>query len=148
MNPPSGHLSLTLRSLAVIFDQATSDLGRTQLRRSRSFFVRHVTVIWVAQSKHETGFFLFTYHHHSSALMVSTRQRGKSHKPTEGSPPPADSGDEYEEQTPAPRKTRGAKRVKTTAGGNQHQKRRKTAKLSRLPDMPIDILYEVRRSLP
>ena len=84
----------------------------------------------------------------SSDLMVSTRrQRGKTRTPTEGTPPSAGNGDEYEERTPEPRKTRGTKRAKTTAGGKQQRKHHKKAKLSRLPDMPIDILYEVRRAL-
>ena len=64
--------------------------------------------------------------------------------------PPADSGDEYEERAPEPNKTRGTKRVrtaKTTVKGKQQDKRRKKAKLSMLPGMPIDILYEVRESL-
>ena len=76
--------------------------------------------------------------------MVSAR---KMRKPSEGASSPADSGDEYEERTPEPSKTRGIKRVrtsKTAAKGKQQAKRRKTAKLSMLPDMPIDILYEVR----
>lgn len=81
--------------------------------------------------------------------MVSTRQAGKTRKSAAAAPSPADSGDEYEERTPESSKTGGIKRVrasKTTAKGNQQGKRRKIAKLSMLPDMPIDILYEVRES--
>ena len=82
--------------------------------------------------------------------MVSTRQAGKSRKIAEKDFSPADSGDEYEEGTSEPSKTRGTKRVrtsKTTHKDKQQGKRRKTAKLSMLPDMPVDVLYEVRGSL-
>ena len=82
--------------------------------------------------------------------MVSTRQAGKSRKSAEESFAPADSGDECEERTPEPGKTRGTKRAKTaktTVKEKQKGKRRKKAKLSMLPEMPIDILYEVRGSL-
>ena len=86
--------------------------------------------------------------------MVSTRQLGKTRKVAEAGSPPADSSEEYEEHTPVPDKTRGAKRArtaKTTAKKNQQEnqqeKHRKKAKLSMLPGMPVDVLYEVRRSL-
>lgn len=82
--------------------------------------------------------------------MVSTRQAGKTRKSAEESSPPADSGEEYEERTPEPNKTRGTKRArtaKTAVKGKQQEKRRKKAKLSMLPGMPVDILYEVRGNL-
>lgn len=104
----------------------------------------HVMVIWVAQPEAQPK--LFKLEPPSSTPMVSTRQAGRTRKSAEKSSPPADSGDEYEERTPEPNKTRGTKRVrtaKTTAKGKQQEKRRKKAKLSMLPEMPIDILYEV-----
>ena len=79
--------------------------------------------------------------------MVSTRQAGKSREPAEEDFNPAGSGDEYEARTPEPTKTRGTKRArttKTTVKNKGVDKRRKKAKLSMLPGMPIDILYEVR----
>ena len=82
--------------------------------------------------------------------MVSTRQAGKTRKPTGKASSPADSGDEYEERTPQPSKTGGTKRArasKTAVKDKKQEKRRKTAKLSMLPGVPIDILYEVRGSL-
>lgn len=36
-----------------------------------------------------------------------------------------------------------AKRRKTTGGGQKETTKRKKGKLSRLPDMPLDVLYEV-----
>ena len=71
-------------------------------------------------------------------------------KVAEENPPPADTGEEYEEPAPELDGTRGAKRARTakmTAKGEQQGKRRKKAKLSMLPEMPVDILYEVRRCL-
>ena len=82
--------------------------------------------------------------------MVSTRRAGKARKIAEEVFSPADSGDEYEEGVSEPSKTRGTKRAripKATYKDKQQGKRRKTAKLSMLPDMPVDILYEVRGSL-
>lgn len=82
--------------------------------------------------------------------MVSTRRAESARKSAEDSSPPVDSGDEYEERTPEPNKTRGTKRArstKTTVKGKQQGKRPKKAKLSMLPEMPVDILYEVRGSL-
>jgi len=82
--------------------------------------------------------------------MVSTQQVGKTRKSAEETSPPADSGDEYEERTPEPNGTRGTKRTrttKTTVKGKQQKKRRKKAKLSMLPEMPVDILYEVHGTL-
>jgi hypothetical protein len=82
--------------------------------------------------------------------MVSTRRAGKARKIAAEVSSPADSGDEYEEGTPKPNKTRGTKRArtsKTTSKDKQQEKRRKKGKLSMLPDMPIDVLYEVRGSL-
>ena len=79
--------------------------------------------------------------------MVSTRQARKTRKSAEEGFPPADSGDEYEEPTPEPDKTRGTKRTRTgttIVKGKQQEKRRKKAMLSMLPEMPVDILYEVR----
>ena len=81
--------------------------------------------------------------------MVSTRQTIKARKIAEKASSPADSGGEYEEGASESSKTRGTKRAKTskTASNDKQQaKRRKTAKLSMLPDMPVDILYEVRGS--
>ena len=80
--------------------------------------------------------------------MVLTRQAKKTRKAAEGG---TDSCDESEVRTPGPDKTRGAKRSripKATAKEKQQEKRRKMAKLSMLPEMPVDVLYEVRRSLP
>ena len=84
--------------------------------------------------------------------MVSTRRAEKARQSTEEGSLPVASGDEYEERTPEPTKTRGTKRVratKTTAKSKQQpqEKRRKQAKLSMLPEMPVDILYDVRRFL-
>jgi len=82
--------------------------------------------------------------------MVSTRKAGKTRKIVEETFSPAGSGDEYEEGTPGPSKTCGTKRArtsKTTRGGKSQGKRRKTTNLSMLPDMPIDVLYEVRGTL-
>lgn len=83
--------------------------------------------------------------------MVSTRQARKTRKLSERGSSPADSGEEYEEKAPEPSKTGGTKRVrasKTTVKNKQQVKRRKKAKLSMLPDMPIDILYEVCVCVP
>ena len=82
--------------------------------------------------------------------MVSTRQVGKTRRSVEEGTPPADGGEEYEELAPEPNKTRGTKRArvaKATVKGKEQEKRRKKAKLSMLPGMPVDILYEVRRPL-
>jgi hypothetical protein len=81
--------------------------------------------------------------------MVSTRQATKAHRAEEGSSL-ADSGDEYEERTPEPNKTGGTKRArttKTTVDDKRQEQRRKKAKLSMLPEMPVDILYDVSGSL-
>jgi len=78
--------------------------------------------------------------------MVSTRQAGKTRKSADEGSPPVDSDEEYEERVPEHNKTRGTKRArtaKTTVKGKQQGKRRKKAKLSMLPEMSIDILYEV-----
>jgi len=78
--------------------------------------------------------------------MVSTRQARKTHKSGDECSPPADSGEEYEERVPEHNKTRGTKRARTakaTVKGKQQEKRHKKAKLSMLPEMSIDILYEV-----
>ena len=83
--------------------------------------------------------------------MVSTRRTGKTRKIAEETLSPAGSGDEYEEGTPGPSKTRGAKRSRTTKktrGSKPQGRRRGTVNLSMLPDMPVDILYEVRGTLP
>jgi len=83
--------------------------------------------------------------------MVSTRKAGKTRKTAKEAFSPAGSGDEYEEGTPGPSKTGGAKRARTTKkkrGGKPQGKGRKTANLSMLPDMPVDVLYEVRGTLP
>ena len=82
--------------------------------------------------------------------MVSTRQAGKTRKVVEEGSHPIDTGEEYEEPTPEFDETRSTKRArtaKTTAKGEQEEKRRKKTKLSMLPEMPVDILYEVRRCL-
>jgi len=71
-------------------------------------------------------------------------------KAVEESSHPADIGEEYKERAPELDETRGTKRArtaKTTAKGEQQKKRRKKAKLSMLPEMPVDILYEVRKCL-
>ena len=71
--------------------------------------------------------------------MVLTRQAAKLNL--------AGSGDGHRERTSEPAKTRGTKRAratKTTGENMGTDKRRKKAKLSMLPGMPVDILYEVR----
>ena len=81
--------------------------------------------------------------------MVSTKQTREARKTAEKVFSPADSGNEYEEDTSESSKMRGTKRArtsKTVSKDKQQGKRRKTAKLSMLPDMPVDILYEVRGS--
>jgi len=82
--------------------------------------------------------------------MVSTRQAVKARKSAGETFSPAGSGDEHEEGTPEPSKTRGTKRARTTkmtAEDQRRERRRKAAKLSMLPGMPVDILYEVGGSL-
>ena len=79
--------------------------------------------------------------------MVSSRQARKTRKPVEGDSPLADSDEQYQEFPPEPNKLRGTRRVRTakmTAMGKQQEKPSKKAKLSMLPGMPVDILYEVR----
>lgn len=86
--------------------------------------------------------------------MVSNRRAGKSRQPTEEDFCPTDSSDEYEEReerAPVTNKARGTKRVRATKPRDKDRvtvKRHKKANLSMLPGMPIDILYEVRESLP
>ncbi|KAF9645813.1 hypothetical protein BDM02DRAFT_399008 [Thelephora ganbajun] len=78
--------------------------------------------------------------------MATTKRKPETRKSAEEGLSPADSGDEYEERTPEPSKTRGKKRARTakmTAKDKQQEKRRKKANLSMLPEMPIDILYEI-----
>jgi hypothetical protein len=80
-----------------------------------------------------------------SVEMVSTRQASKQLKSREEDRS-ANSGDEYEEKTPEHGKARGKKRARATkvaTRGKETQKRRKKGKLSMLPEMPVDILYEV-----
>jgi hypothetical protein len=82
--------------------------------------------------------------------MVLTRQAKKTRKSAEEDFSPADGSNEYEERTPELDETRGTKRArtaKTTVKDKQQERRRKKAKLSMLPEMPVDILYEVRGSL-
>lgn len=79
--------------------------------------------------------------------MASTRSKSRQH--TEQDSRPDDSSDGYEERVPESNKTRGTKRVRTakmTTKDKVTGKRQKKAKLWRLPEMPIDILYEVRKS--
>jgi len=109
-------------------------------------------VIWVLSSTRRSTRPLFNLKLEppSSTLMVLTRHAEKTRKAAEGGSPPADSGDEYEECTPESDKKCGTKRArtaKTTVKDKQQEKPRKKAKLSMLPDMPVDILYEVRGSL-
>lgn len=83
-------------------------------------------------------------------VMVSTRNAKKSRRSAKGDSSPVDSGGEYEEPAPESNKTGGKKRVrttKTTVKDKVAGKRQKRAKLSMLPEMPIDILYEVRESI-
>ena len=85
--------------------------------------------------------------------MVSTRQSVKSQKTAERELAPSEVEEEYEEPTTQAGKTRGTKRARSTktggkeiekrAKGKEEERRRKKAKLSMLPEMPIDILYEV-----
>jgi len=77
--------------------------------------------------------------------MVSTRQAEKLREVAEQSSPPNDGGEEHEERAPELDGTRSAKRAKTDkTKAKQQGKLRKKAKLSMLPEMPVDILHEVR----
>ena len=63
---------------------------------------------------------------------------------------PTDSSEEYKVPTPELDETRGTKRARTakkTAKGEQQGEPHKKAKLSMLPEMPVDILDEVCRCL-
>ena len=53
------------------------------------------------------------------------------------------SGPSEDESVPAP-----AKRRKTNGGGQKKVIRRRKGKLSKLPDMPLDVLYEVNFGQP
>lgn len=53
------------------------------------------------------------------------------------------SGPSEDESVPAP-----AKRRKTNSGGQKKVIRRRKGKLSKLPDMPLDVLYEVNFGQP
>jgi len=62
----------------------------------------------------------------------------------------SDSGEDYHPEEDGPDsvvargpKSRASTRTTSKQKGKQHQKRRNAGKLSRLPDMPLDILYEV-----
>ena len=82
--------------------------------------------------------------------MISSQQAGKVHKTVEEVFSPANSSDKYGEGTSEPGETHGtncARISKTTCEDKQQGKLRETARLSMLPDMPLDILYEVRKSL-
>ena len=79
--------------------------------------------------------------------MVLTRQQARTHKPVEENPPSTGNGYEHEGRSPKSRKKRGKRRAKTMSGGKGQRKRNETTKLSRLLDMPVDILNEVRGSL-
>ena len=87
--------------------------------------------------------------------MVSTRRSVKARKITEGDLLPSDGDGEYEEPTTQAGKTRGTKRARSAktddeeaeerAKKKEEERRRKKAKLSMLPEMPVDILFEVRQ---
>ena len=87
--------------------------------------------------------------------MVSTRRSVNSRKIAEGELPPSDVDEEYEEPATQAGKTRGTKRARSTKTSgketekrtkkNKEERRRKKAKLSMLPEMPVDILFEVRQ---
>jgi len=78
--------------------------------------------------------------------MVSTRST-KSRRIVQGDPPPGDGGDGYEPEKVGSGSTtiQGPKSGEATSKqkGKQPEKRRKAGKLSKLPDMPLDVLYEV-----
>jgi hypothetical protein len=78
--------------------------------------------------------------------MVSARRASKHSKLGEEDGCSVNSGGECKEKTPEHDETRGKKRARTTkvaAKDKEAQKRRKKGKLSMLPEMPVDILYEV-----
>jgi hypothetical protein len=78
--------------------------------------------------------------------MVSTRQSTKYRR---GDVTPGDSGEDYcsEEGSGSIAvrgpKSRTSRKATSKKEGKQPVKRRRAGKLSKLPDMPLDILYEV-----
>ena len=85
--------------------------------------------------------------------MVSTQQLVKTRKNAEEEFVPSDGDGECEEPVTQVGKMRGTKRARSTKTGGkktekrtkekEEKRRRKRAKLSMLPEMPVDILFEV-----
>lgn len=82
--------------------------------------------------------------------MVSTQQSTESYQVVGEGGPPGDSGEDYDpEESSGPLAARRPKPRLSGKGapkqkGKQCGGRRYVGRLSRLPDMPLDILYEVR----
>lgn len=81
--------------------------------------------------------------------MVSTRSTN-SRQVVQEAVPSSDSGEDYDpEKEPScsvvtrGSKSRTARKATVKEKGKQPEKRRNAGKLSRLPDMPLDVLYEV-----
>ena len=70
--------------------------------------------------------------------MTSRRQSRRVTKGDVDYKEDANSGPSEDEAVPAPTKKR-----KTAGGGQKETSKRRKGKLSRLPDMPLDVLYEV-----
>ena len=70
--------------------------------------------------------------------MTSRRQSRRINKADVDYKEDLDSGLSEGEVVPPPTKKR-----KTTGGGQKETSKRRKGKLSRLPDMPLDVLYEV-----
>ena len=87
--------------------------------------------------------------------MVSTQQLVRTRKNAEEEFVPSDGDGECEEPVTQVGKTRGTKRARSAktddeeaeerAKKKEEERRRKKAKLSMLPEMPVDILFEVRQ---
>ena len=121
--------------------------GAVRVRGSRSLFeiARDAHLNSLTRSSTRSSFNLAHYHHVADSDGLNSTDKEIAEKALS----PADSSGEYEEGAPESSKTRGIKRArtsKTASKDKQQGKRRKTAKLSMLPDMPVDILYEVRGS--
>jgi len=86
-------------------------------------------------------------------IMVSTRQGTKSCQIVQDDPS-GDNGEDYgpEEEGSGSIMTQESKskasgKAVSKQKGKQPERRRGTGRLSKLPDMPLDVLYEVRRTL-
>lgn len=75
--------------------------------------------------------------------MTSRRQSRRVTKADVDYKEDANSGPSEDEVVPAP-----AKKRKTAGGGQKETSKRRKGKLSRLPDMPLDVLYEVTSGEP